>query len=379
MLTEAGKQYMREHYPDRYGIDGAEHEIEPPPTEPPDEPDKPHPHLRDRLLSLEALGQLPPSTPLINGLIYRNTTAQLSAGPGSYKTFMAIAMSCCVASKTPFGEHDVPERGLVVIVASEGAHDIYKRVLAWCEVWDVDPGELHDWLIVLPSPIQLGDRVDVSQTIDVVTELNAAMLVLDTRARCTLGLEENSATEQGLAIAAVDRIRAAAGTAVLGVHHTPRAGNAGRGSNAWDGAIWSDLRVEGSNLQAKIHCEKHKDVASGCDHHFVLRKHTVSQYLLPGVDPMDRETLVLCPTDTREMTAKLTTARRAVVGIVWDLAPPEGFAATDLIDIAQVSKSRLYDATTWGLGQGYLRNAGTLRRSRWVPGKTRPPWLPTND
>jgi RecA-family ATPase len=80
--------------------------------------------------------------------------------------------------------------------------------------------------------------------------------VLDTRARCTLGLEENSASEQGRAIAAADKIRNAADCSVLAVHHTPRTGNAGRGSNAWDGAVWSDLRIEGSKLAAKVHCEK---------------------------------------------------------------------------------------------------------------------------
>jgi hypothetical protein len=37
MLTEHGKQYMREHHPDRYGIDGAEAAIEPDWQPPPDE------------------------------------------------------------------------------------------------------------------------------------------------------------------------------------------------------------------------------------------------------------------------------------------------------------------------------------------------------
>ena len=364
------------------------------PTEPPDRPGEGQSegntarptgegtarlHLRDRLLTLDELGKMPPSIPLIGGLLYRNTLAQLSGGPGSYKTFLALSMACCVARGTPLGDFAVPERGKVVIAAAEGANGIHKRILAWCEAWDVEPDELRDWLHILPAPIQLGSTVDVGDCIDVVTELDASLLILDTRARCTLGLEENSATEQGRAIAAVDRIRDAAECTVLGVHHTPRTGTAGRGSNAWDGAVWSDLRVDGDKLQAKVHCEKHKDVESGCDHHFAFQEHTVSQHLLPDLDREARKTLVLCPTGGRDITVRLATARQAVVGLVWDLAPPEGLTANQIQDMTEVSKSRMYDATAWGIAQGHLRNIGTPKRSRYAPGKTRPPWLPAND
>src|SRR4029077_10543892 len=140
---------------------------------------------------------------------------------------------------------------------------------------------LQDRLFILPSAIQLGEQRAVSEAVDVVREIQADLLVLDTRARCTLGLEENSATAQGTAIDAADQIRTAAGCAVLGVHHSSRTGSAGRGSNAWDGAVWSDLRMDGGGLQATIHCEKHKEVAAGCDHHFSLVRHTVSKDLMP--------------------------------------------------------------------------------------------------
>ena len=254
-------------------------------------------HLRHRLLSLDDLGNLPPTKPLIDGLLYRDTLAQLSGGPGTYKTFLALTMGCCLATGEPFGDFDVPEKGTVIYVAAEGAGDMEKRILAWCEVWEIDPDILRDRLFVLPLPIQLGKEADVSETVEVVQEKQADMLVLDTRARCTLGMDENNATEQGWAIHAADRIRTVGGCAVVGVHHTPRSGSAGRGSNAWDGAIWSDLRVEGDGLHAKIHCEKHKDVASNCDHHFSLQRHTVSKELMPRtILAKERETLVMSRT-----------------------------------------------------------------------------------
>ena len=128
-------------------------------------------HLRDRLLSLTDLRTLPPVQPLIDGLLYRDTLGQLSGPPGCYKTFVAIAMSCALAAGESFGAFVVPKPGKVVYVAAEGVSGLETRILAWCEVWEVDPAVLRDRLFVLPLPIQLGNRVEVSQAVAVVAEV----------------------------------------------------------------------------------------------------------------------------------------------------------------------------------------------------------------
>jgi hypothetical protein len=332
------------------------------------------PHLRDRLLRVSELQNLRPVEPLIEGLLYRNTLAQLSGPPGCYKSFVAIAMSCALAAGKSFGDFIVPQEGTVVYVAAEGASGLAKRVLAWCEVWGVDVSLVQERLLCLDLPLQLGDEFDVQQAAEVVTELDADLLVLDTRARCTLGLEENSATQQGAAIDAADSIRAAAGCTVLGVHHSSRGGTAGRGSNAWDGAVWSDLRMEGGGLQATIHCEKHKDVPAGCDHHFALVPHTVSSELMPNTLEPYRSTLVIS-----NATAGLQTMRpnsqRVVLDIIWNSAPPEGFTGSQVIELAKpsgVGKSSVYLALKLLVEQGFVLNVGTARRSHYVRGERQP-------
>ena len=95
-------------------------------------------HLRDRILRLSELRNLPPVEPLIKGLVYRNTLAQLSGPPGCYKSFAAIAMSCAPGTGKSFGDFVVPNAGTVLYVAAEGASGLAVRVLAWCEVWGVD-------------------------------------------------------------------------------------------------------------------------------------------------------------------------------------------------------------------------------------------------
>jgi hypothetical protein len=331
-------------------------------------------HLRDRLLSLSALQDLPPVQPLIEGLLYRNTLAQLAGPPGCYKSFAAIAMSCALAAGKSFGDFAVPNPGTVVYVAAEGASGLAVRVLAWCEVWGVDVSLIQDRLFFLDLPLQLGDGDDVAQAADVASELNADLLVLDTRARCTLGLEENSATQQGLAIDAADSIRAAASCTVLGVHHSSRSGTAGRGSNAWDGAVWSDLRMDGGGLHATIRCEKHKDVSAGCDHHFALIPHTVSPELMPSTFGPERSTLVISNAASG-LDSLRTKSQRVVLEIIWSSAPPEGFTALQLVGLADplgVGKSSVYQAVKTLVEEGLARNVGTPRRSRYVRGERQP-------
>jgi hypothetical protein len=332
-------------------------------------------HLRDRLLSLSTLQGLPPVQPLIEGLLYRNTLAQLAGPPGCYKSFAAIAMSCALAAGKSLGDFMVPSRGTVVYVAAEGVSGLAVRVLAWCQHWGVDAALVRERLCFLDVPLQLGNFTDVVHASEVARELGADLLVLDTRARCTIGLEENSATAQGLAIDAADSIRDAAGCTVLAVHHSSRTGTAGRGSNAWDGAVWSDLRMDREDhLHAKIRCEKHKDVPAGCDHRFALVPHTVSEELMPNALSPQRSTLVFSNA-TSGLDFLRTKSQRVVLEVIWNQAPPEGFTPSQVVGLAApsgVSKSSVYEALKFLAGKGSIKNIGTPNRSRYVPGEGRP-------
>ena len=140
-------------------------------------------HLRDRLLSLTDLRTLPPVQPLIDKLLYRDTLGQLSGPPGCYKTFVAIAMSCALAAGESFGAFVVAKPGKVVYVAAEGVSGLETRILAWCDVWEVDPAVLQDRLFVLPLPIQLGNQVEVSQAVAVVAEVPRLIYSSSTQGR----------------------------------------------------------------------------------------------------------------------------------------------------------------------------------------------------
>jgi hypothetical protein len=335
------------------------------------------PHLRDRLLSVRQLGDLPPVQPLVEGLLYRNTLVQIAGQPGSYKSFIAVGMACAVALGQTWEGYRVPEAGPVIYVAPEGASGLRTRILAWCESNKVDPAALEGRLHVLPEPIQLGQFVDVQEACEVAQEMQALLLVLDTRARCTLGLSENDATEQGTAIHYAERIQAVAGTTVLGVHHSGRSGSHGRGSNAWDGAVWSDLQLSGEDLRCRIHCEKHKDVPDGCDHHFRMLPHTVSEDLMPKLDgetdeewTQRRSTLVAVQTSHLDDLAGERPSDRTVLDIIRTSAAGDGLAPTVILTLADergVKRSTAYQSLKSLVDRAAIRNVGTSSRPRYVP------------
>lgn len=326
--------------------------------------------LRDQLLTVSGLATLPPVRPLVDGLLYRGTLAQMAGQPGSFKSFVTVGMACAVALGVPFEDHEVSDGGgPVVYVAAEGASGLRARILAWCHLTGVDPGELDGRLYVLPVPIQLGNRVEVAEALALTEDLEAALLVLDTRARCTVGLEENSSTEQGRAIDALEALIRATGCTVLSVHHASRSGTAGRGSNAWDGAVWSDLRVAGENLHATVTCHKHKDVADGCEHEFRMVPTTVPRDLMPEATEQQRSTLVAVAGDRRPVGVPDGKTGRIVRDIVRLCAGPSGLTRSEIRDMAiekGAGRAQAYAAIKSLVGSGVLVNVGEGKTERFT-------------
>lgn len=277
------------------------------------------------------LADLGRAEPLVGDLIYSRTLAQLAGPAGSYKSFVALAIAAALATGTDLDHHRVPERGRVVY-AAEGAFGLHARLHAWCEVYGVDFDDLDEWLYFLPQPVQLGRAGDVDAMVDLVKALNPALVIFDTRAKCTVGLKENDATEQGVAIAGVERVMDAARCAALVIHHTGKDASAGgRGSTAWDGGVWSDLRMSGGHLTADIDVVKHKDAPLGGVRRFRLVEHVVDIDSMPCATEDERSTLVAVPWDGAAVVASdARDTETMIVDLLRDAAPSEGLTAAEI-------------------------------------------------
>ena len=319
----------------------------------------------DRTLSVEDLAGLAPPTSLIDGLLFVGEASELIGPPGSYKSFTAVDMACASATGESFAaRHKVPGGAVpVVYVAGEGVAGMHSRITAWCRHRNVDPAKLDGMLHVVSGPVQLGDPDDMAGLTELVQRVGAKLVIFDTRARCTVGLEENSATDQGVAIAAVDKMIADTGSAALLVHHTALAApDRGRGTSAWLGAVYSSLvqSIDGEG-RIEIRCAKHKDAPDGCKHYFAIETVQING---------GRDSLVIADFDPLTVTGGGSTVHDDIWAIVDDIADTGGVTAAMVaaaaIERKICGKTATYSAIKVLARMGRLDNVGTQKRPRHV-------------
>src|SRR5690606_14132992 len=98
--------------------------------------------------------------------------------------------------------------------------------------WQVHNGRKAHNLTLIPEPVQLATEEDLYAVTALSQKTGAELIVLDTQARVSVGLEENSAKEMGQFIEYAEQLRRDTKACVLVVHHTTKNGETERGSGA---------------------------------------------------------------------------------------------------------------------------------------------------
>jgi hypothetical protein len=201
-----------------------------------------------RILGRDDLRALPQPEPLIDRTLDRNTVALLAGPPSSYKSFVALDWACSIATGTPWQGRGTVS-GRVVLIAAEGAYGLNQRVSAWEEHHRI--AVPNDRLTIVSHAVQLHRPNELDELIDAVRSEPTAMVILDTLARCAVGLDENSAKDMGVIVHAATHLRnhTDRGTVVL-IHHTGKNGTTIRGSSALEGGVDT---VYAARAQSKPH------------------------------------------------------------------------------------------------------------------------------
>lgn len=214
--------------------------------------------LLAEMLTPDQIRERPPKRYLIKGLVHLDSEVWVIGAPGAKKSFVVLDQAAHVAGGLPW--QGIPVRqGPVVIIAAEGAGGLGARVKAWEKEYG---RPMPECVHILPRPVQASDTTAWAVLVRACERLKPVMVVGDTQARITVGLEENSATDMGLYVSAVGAVRAATGAAVFSVHHTGRSGGDARGSSAIDGAQDTELKVVAlaEELHGEVRVEKQKDL-----------------------------------------------------------------------------------------------------------------------
>jgi len=219
-----------------------------------------------RLIDAADLNEIADPEAMVDGWLYAGTTTRLVGQPGSYKSFVALDLALCQALGRDW--HGVPVKQTPVLyVVGEGLAGYKKRVAAWLEHNGISRDELRGKMLITRGSVQIGGD-DWSALAQWVQEQKCGLVVVDTMARATVGLDENSSKDQGIVVEHCRNLCDLTGATMLLVHHTGHAnGEAaerGRGSSSWRGAVDAEfILTKTGDYTAALKCDRQKDAESG--------------------------------------------------------------------------------------------------------------------
>lgn len=239
-------------------------------------------------------------------------------GPsGSYKSFVGMDLSACVASGMKWHGNDTDNPGHVIYVGAEGATGLHLRKKAW----EIRHGKKLTNLAILGTAVTINKPLECQIFVDLclaaAESINEPikLIVVDTLARSFEG-EENSATDMGAFVRACDNIRAATGATVLVVHHSGKDADKGaRGSSALRAACDFEYKVVSPGKKVtKLSCTKAKDSDPFDDMTFKLNVVEIGRKDSKGVE-MGSLTLTLS-NDAGDMRPDLTGHKQTINSLV---------------------------------------------------------------
>lgn len=223
------------------------------------EPAPAKPRERDKLMWLHdyADGVRDPEW-LIPNILPASGIGMLYGQSGSFKSFLALDMSLCLAFGISGQWGAPPVKNDVLFLAGEGSvATAKKRWPAWMEFHNIEFRNDHRMIVKDRVPFYTDTEGWENVKAD-LAELRAkpALIVIDTMARLTTGMDENSAKDATLITTFMENLARYYECFVLGIHHEGKDSNKGaRGSSAFyanmDAVIATKMRQGGTELRVK--------------------------------------------------------------------------------------------------------------------------------
>lgn len=323
-----------------------------------DQVEAPRDRITDKLLDLDQLSRLPEPAPIIDNTLDLRTIAMLNGQFGSGKSFIALDWALCIATGKPWQGRSVVESGGVLYIAAEGAYGLNRRINAWRAAWgmSIDPRSFA----VLPVAAQV-TKPDVFH--DLYRHIHSSrplLIVVDTLARSSVGLDVDNARDAGIAFDAFFELRQATGDGcLLALHHTGKQVKRGkytaRGSSVFEDNSDTVYLAEADGAEITLERMKRKDGPTP-------DSHTLQLTPVPGTD-----SVVLQGGKVVGNTGADAYVLSHLVSHFSEL----GASASTLVESTGLSKTAVYRALDSLKAQGKILNVGTRGRAQWLPAGTR--------
>ncbi|MBT9461309.1 MAG: AAA family ATPase [Rugosibacter sp.] len=234
----------------------------PRPPEAPRKSDRRYP-----LHSIDEIENFPPAKYILKNVLTRNSISAAYGPSGSGKTFLAYAMAFAISDDEDFFEYRVAPCD-VLVISLEGQSGLAQRVQAQRK-----RGSNGSRIKFTTAPLSLNFADDIDALIATAHdhEIHDGLIILDTLNAAMVGLDENSSTDMGRAVAALKRLRDETGCAVMVIHHSGKDSSKGlRGHSLLHAALDSVIEVSREGDRRSWKLTKSKDGADGEEHPFRL-------------------------------------------------------------------------------------------------------------
>jgi len=222
---------------------------------------------------------------LIKGFLPKAVLGVMFGASTTGKSFVALDMACAIARGADWNGHRV-NKGRVLYVVAEGADGFIQRMDAYDHQHGVEKREIDLITGMVPN------LTEVAQVTDLIKDIKARepyqVIIMDTFAQMTAGINENSGEDMGVALEQCKRIARISGAMVLLIHHSGK--DAAKGARGWSGlraAADVELEVTRSDEVRAIKVTKLKDGRDGAEHGFKLVD------VILGLDE-DNDTITSC-------------------------------------------------------------------------------------
>jgi hypothetical protein len=209
------------------------------------------------VLSEQELSSIGAPPWFIDRLSPRGVTV-LAVPPGIGKTAVTTAIAVARASGLAFLGHGITETGLAVLVLAEGAAHADARVRAAKKAAGLDP-DTPVGISVVPHSVNFFEAGRDWQELRALVRDLQPLVVLDTLGLCSVGADENAATDMTRVFANIRRLDA---PSVIVNHHMGAAGTRERGSSAIRANADALLTLLDVDDRLVLSCEKMRDGAA---------------------------------------------------------------------------------------------------------------------
>ena len=190
--------------------------------------------------------------------------------------------------------YHVSRIGPVVYVSAEGSGGLAQRRDAWQQYYKLSLGAIY----FVPLAVNLLDIMEVWEFIDVIKAEfpeGVEFVVFDTKSRCMVGGEENSAKDDGIQVDNCNAIQRALGCAVVVIHHSGATDLRERGSTVSGNAADSVIAFQRNDDLITVSCAKLKDGEHWPDEKFRFVTSGESVVLLPANEVADEYAALTVP------------------------------------------------------------------------------------